>query len=276
MKLSNNLNLQQLLESDWADQFNRAQLSEIRTGLNRNIDVYYADPSIKSDKMKVLRHASENGINLLEYAKDFSVHQLEALLEGAKHKVDYTMYANRKYSHTQMLTIAQGLLLNLDVSHYLDPKFETNQMRVILRGLIHDVDVSIFAKLQFSDAQMHVICKELIDGHDVSRIANHEYSAALMMNLNEILIYKGFDLFKYADAGYTLSQIEKIERGLKIKAPLELYESKEFDHLQMNQIIRGYANGIDVTQYVSPDVSWLEMKRIRAKLRKEKEVKENV
>lgn len=274
MKLSNNLTLEQLLESDWADQFNRAQLSEIRTGLNRNIDVYYADPSIKSDKMKVLRHASENGINLLEYAKDFSVQQLEALLEGAKHKIDYRVYANRKYSHTQMLTIAQGLLLNLDVSHYLDPRFETNQMRVILKGLIHDVDVSIFAKLKYSDAQMHVICKELIDGHDVSKLANHKYSAAMMLNLNEILIYKGFDLFKYADEGYTLSQIEQIEYGLRNKVPLELYDSINFDHLQMNQIIRGYGEGIDVTQYASPDISLQEMKRIREKLRKE--VKENV
>lgn len=273
MKLSNNLTLEQLLESDWADQFNRAQLSEIRTGLNRNIDVYYADPSITSDKMKVLRHSSENGINLLEYAKDFSVQQLEALLEGAKHKIDYRVYANRKYSHTQMLTIAQGLLLNLDVSHYLDPRFETNQMRVILKGLIHDVDVSIFAKLKYSDAQMHVICKELIDGHDVSKLANHKYSAAMMLNLNEILVYKGFDLFKYADAGYTLSQIEQLEHGLRRKVPLGLFESKDFDHLQMNQIIRGYGEGIDVTQYASPDVSWQEMKRIREKLRKE--VKEN-
>lgn len=273
MKLSNNLTLEQLLESDWADQFNRAQLSEIRTGLNRNIDVYYADPSIKSDKMKVLRHASENGINLLEYAKDFSVQQLEALLEGAKHKIDYKMYANRKYSHTQMLTIAQGLLLNLDVSVYLDPRFETNQMRIILKGLIHDVDVSIFAKLKYSDAQMHVICKELIDGHNVSKLANHKYSAAMMLNLNEILVYKGFDLFKYADAGYTLSQIEQIEHGLRRKVPLDLFESKDFDHLQMNQIIRGYGEGIDVTRYASPDISWQEMKRIREKLRKE--VKEN-
>lgn len=273
MKLSNNLTLEQLLESDWADQFNRAQLSEIRTGLNRNIDVSYADPSIKSDKMKVLRHASENGINLLEYAKDFSVQQLEALLEGAKHKIDYHIYANRKYSHTQMLTIAQGLLLNLDVSHYLDPRFETNQMRVILKGLIHDVDVSIFAKLKYSDTQMHVICKELIDGHNVSKLANHKYSAAMMLNLNEILVYKGFDLFKYADAGYTLSQIEQLEHGLRRKVPLDLFESKDFDHLQMNQIIRGYGEGIDVTQYASPDISWQEMKRIREKLRKE--VKEN-
>ncbi len=273
MKLSNNLTLEQLLESDWADQFNRAQLSEIRTGLNRNIDVYYADPSIKSDKMKVLRHASENGINLLEYAKDFSVQQLEALLEGAKHNINYQIYANRKYSHTQMLTIAQGLLLNLDVSVYLDPRFETNQMRIILKGLIHDVDVSIFAKLKYSDAQMHVICKELIDGHNVSKLANHKYSAAMMLNLNEILVYKGFDLFKYADAGYTLSQIEQIEHGLRHKVPLGLFESKDFDHLQMNQIIRGYGEGIDVTRYASPDVSWQEMKRIREKLRKE--VKEN-
>ena len=273
MKLSNNLTLEQLLESDWADQFNRAQLSEIRTGLNRNIDVYYADPSIKSDKMKVLRHASENGINLLEYAKDFSVQQLEALLEGAKHNIDYRVYANRQYSHTQMLTIAQGLILNLDVSPYLDHRFDTNQMRVMLRGLMHDVDVSIFAKLKYSDTQMHMICQELIDGHDVSKLANHKYSAAMMRTLNEILIYKGFDLFKYADAGYTLSQIEAIERGLKNKVPLELYKSINFDHLQMNQIIRGYGEGIDVTQYASPDISWHEMKRIREKLRKE--VKEN-
>ena len=268
MKLSNNLTLEQLLESDWADQFNRAQLSEIRTGLNRNIDVYYADPSIKSDKMKVLRHASENGINLLEYAKDFSVQQLEALLEGAKHNIDYHVYANRQYSHTQMLTIAQGLILNLDVSHYLDHRFETNQMRVILRGLMHSVDVSIFAHLKYSNTQMHVICQELIDGHDVSKLANHKYSAAMMRTLNEILIYKGLDLFKYADEGYTLSQIEAIERGLKNEVPLELFDSKDFDHLQMKQIIKGYIKGIDVTQYASPDVSWLEMKRIRKTLEK--------
>ena len=273
MKLSTNLTLKQLLESDWADQFNRAQLSEIRTGLNRNIDVYYADPSIKSDKMKVLRHASENGINLLEYAKDFSVQQLEALLEGAKHKIDYHIYANRKYSHTQMLTIAQGLILNLDVSYYLDHRFDTNQMREILRGLIYKVDVSIFSKLKYSNTQMHIICNELHDCNDVSKIANHKYSAAMMRTLNEILIYKGFDLFKYADEGYTLSQIEAIERGLKNKVPLDLFESKDFDHLQMNQIIRGYREGIDVTQYASLDISWQEMKRIREKLRKE--VKEN-
>lgn len=273
MKLSTNLTLEQLLESDWADQFNRAQLSEIRTGLNRNIDVYYADPSIKSDKMKVLRHASENGINLLEYAKDFSVQQLEALLEGAKHKIDYRIYANRKYSHTQMLTIAQGLILNLDVSYYLDHRFDTNQMREILRGLIYKVDVSIFSKLKYSNTQMHIICNELHDCNDVSKIANHKYSAAMMRTLNEILIYKGFDLFKYADAGYTLSQIEQIEHGLRRKVPLGLFESKDFDHLQMNQIIRGYREGIDVTQYASPDISWQEMKRIREKLRKE--VKEN-
>ena len=269
MKLSNNLNLQQLLESDWADQFNRAQLSEIRTGLNRNVDVYYADPSITSDKMKVLRHASEHGVNLLEYAKDFTTHQLEALLEGAKHNINYQIYANRKYNYTQMLTIAQGLLLNLDVTYYLDHRFDTNQMKVILKGLVHDVDVSIFAKLKYSDTQMHIICEELIRGNDVSRITNHNYSAAMMRTLNEILIYKGFDLFQYADAGYTLSQIEQIEHGLQIKAPIELYKSKDFDHLQMNQIIRGYANGIDVTQYASPDVPWIEMKRIREKLRKE-------
>lgn len=223
--------------------------------------------------MKVLRHASENGINLLEYAKDFSVQQLEALLEGAKHKIDYRIYANRKYSHTQMLTIAQGLILNLDVSYYLDHRFDTNQMREILRGLIYKVDVSIFSKLKYSNTQMHIICNELHDCNDVSKIANHKYSAAMMRTLNEILIYKGFDLFKYADEGYTLSQIEAIEHGLKNKVPLGLFESKDFDHLQMNQIIRGYREGIDVTQYASPDISWQEMKRIREKLRKE--VKEN-
>ena len=268
MKLSNNLTLEQLLENDWADQFNRAQLSEIRTGLNRNIDVYYADPSIKSDKMKVLRRASETGINLLEYAKDFSAQQLEALLEGAKHNIDYRAYANHQYSHTQMLTIAQGLILNLDVSHYLDHRFDTNQMREILRGLIYKVDVSIFAKLKYSNAQMRIICKELHDCNDVSKLANHKYSAAMMRTLNEILVYKGFDLFKYADEGYTLSQIEAIERGLKNEVPLELFDSIEFDHLQMKQIIKGYIKGIDVMKYASPEVSWLEMKRIRKTLEK--------
>ena len=60
---------------------------------------------------------------------------------------------------------------------------------------------------------------------------------------------------------------------MKNNVPLDLYDSINFDHLQMNQIIRGHGEGIDVTQYASPDISWQEMKRIREKLRKE--VKEN-
>ena len=273
MKLSNNLNLQQLLDSGWSKQFSKAQLEEIRKGIAQDVDVNYADPSIKPEKMTVLWLTLREGINLLEYAHQFSKDQLEVILKGAMRKVDYQIYADTKYSASQMGIIVQGLVLGLDVDTYLDPRFDYERMKVILKGLVHDVDVSVFAKLKYSYTQMYVICEELIAGNDVSKLDNHLYSAAMMRTLNEILIYKGFDLFKYADAGYTLSQIEQLEHGLQIKAPLELYESIEFDHLQMNQIIRGYADGIDVTQYASPDISWQEMKRIREKLRKE--VKEN-
>ena len=160
-----------------------------------------------------------------------------------------------------------------DISSYANPAYSAQKIRTLIAMQQGGVRVDHFAKLKYSDGQMYVICKELIDGHDVSKLANHNYSAAMMLNLNEILVYKGFDLFKYADAGYTLSQIEQIEHGLRRKVPLDLFESKDFDHLQMNQIIRGYGEGIDVTRYASPDISWQEMKRIREKLRKE--VKEN-
>lgn len=47
MKLQNNLQIEQLLDTDWASQFNKYQLRLIRQGLDLDLDVsIYAKPKL--------------------------------------------------------------------------------------------------------------------------------------------------------------------------------------------------------------------------------------
>mgnify|MGYP001741561710 CR=1 FL=1 len=58
MKLTNSLDVRQLIETEWFDQFNAAQRKEIEEGLSYNTPVeLYAKPQFTARQMKVLRSA---------------------------------------------------------------------------------------------------------------------------------------------------------------------------------------------------------------------------
>lgn len=69
MKLANNLQIEQLLNTDWASQFNKYQLRLIRQGLDLDLDVsIYAKPELSVEQMREIREGLEAGIDVTSYA----------------------------------------------------------------------------------------------------------------------------------------------------------------------------------------------------------------
>ena len=89
-KINNNLTIENLVKTEWFNQFNENQKHRIIKGLNDNLDVsIYAKP-------------------------DFDDRQMDILRLGLKANIDVSIYANPEYSWRQMEEIRKGLEDNID------------------------------------------------------------------------------------------------------------------------------------------------------------------
>ena len=85
-KIYNNLNIENLIKTNWFEQFNIHQKHEILKGLKNNVDV-----SI--------------------YAKtDFSDYQMDEIRKGLEQNLDVSVYANSEYSWKKMKNIREEML----------------------------------------------------------------------------------------------------------------------------------------------------------------------
>lgn len=87
-KIYNNLTIDNLIETDWFNQFNYYQKQEILKGLEANLDVSkFANPNFDSWQMAQIK-------------------------DGLQKKLDISWYADPKYSWDQMDEIRLKLLKN--------------------------------------------------------------------------------------------------------------------------------------------------------------------
>ena len=111
-KIYNNLNIENLIKTEWFEQFNKEQQEEITRGIQDNLDVsIYAN---------------------LKYSWE----QMQEIREGLKDKVNVSIYANPDFNWKQMWTIKGGLEDNLDVSIYAKPEYNDEQMEQIREKLL--------------------------------------------------------------------------------------------------------------------------------------------
>lgn len=122
MKLANNLQIEQLLKTDWTNQFNKYQLSFINDGLANNLDVsIYAKPELDADQMR-------------------------EIVRGLKQGFDMTKYASGDYSESQLRQLVTGLEYGLDVSEFDDVRMSARQMSTAKRFLKLGFDMNVFRK----------------------------------------------------------------------------------------------------------------------------------
>ena len=69
-KTHNNLNIENLIKTDWFNQFDKNQQEEIRLGLEANVDVsIYAKTEFDDWQMKQIRLGLEDNLDVSSYAK---------------------------------------------------------------------------------------------------------------------------------------------------------------------------------------------------------------
>lgn len=130
MKLANNLQIEQLLNTDWASQFNKYQLRLIRQGLDLDLDVsIYAKPELSFEQMREIAHGLNQGFDMTKYASgDYSEDQISQIIFGLVEGLDVSEYDDVKMSAAQMSTAKEFLRLgfNMNVYRNSDLRFEDN------------------------------------------------------------------------------------------------------------------------------------------------------
>ena len=114
--IENNLTIENLVKTEWFNQFNEKQQKEILKGVERGLDVSW-------------------------YAKrTFDWIQMKEIRTGLEHNLDVSKYANKVFKWSQMREIREGLHDDLDVSVYAKPEFDCGQMRTLRFSLIDELE----------------------------------------------------------------------------------------------------------------------------------------
>ena len=81
--MNNNLTIENLMKTEWKNQFDREQLFQIKMGLEGNVDVsIYANPEYTRKQMYEIREGLEQGLDVSVYAKpEISGIEMETIRE---------------------------------------------------------------------------------------------------------------------------------------------------------------------------------------------------
>ena len=87
-KIYNNLNIKNLVKTDWINNFEEKQKIEILEGLKNNVDIsIYANPEYSWVQMKEIRWGLEDNLDVSWYAKpDFDSAQMNEIRAGLRKK----------------------------------------------------------------------------------------------------------------------------------------------------------------------------------------------
>ena len=116
-KIYNNLSMENLVKTEWFNQFDEEQKEQITLGLNNNVDVFiYAKPDFKWDQMLLIRRGLEKNLDVSIYAKEyFNFYQMTVLKDGLENNVDVSIYANPGIDWKEMLYFNEELKKNSNV-----------------------------------------------------------------------------------------------------------------------------------------------------------------
>ena len=87
-KIHNNLTIDNLIKTDWFNQFNRKQRIAIKDGLKDNLDVLiYAKPEFDEYQMNQIKAGLKDNLDVSYYAKkEFNWKQMEEIREELRNE----------------------------------------------------------------------------------------------------------------------------------------------------------------------------------------------
>ena len=114
-----NLTVDNLIRTEWFNQFDKQQKKLIVEGLQENLNVFL-------------------------YAKtEYNWGQMAHLKAGLKKNLDVSIYANPDFNNFQMNEIRLGLQDDLDVSIYANPEIDFKEMKKIREELLKKIKKNV-------------------------------------------------------------------------------------------------------------------------------------
>ena len=110
-KIHNNLSIENLMKTDWINQFDEDQQVQIRIGIKSNLDVsMYANPEYSWRQMEEIRKGLKQSLDISWYANpSISAREMELIRWGLEDDLDVSLYVNRGYSFKHMREIRDRL-----------------------------------------------------------------------------------------------------------------------------------------------------------------------
>ena len=110
-KIYNNLNMDNLVKSNWFSLFNKGQQEEIKLGIENNVDIFiYAKKEFDRDQMREIRFGLVEKVDISVYAKScFDAEQMWFIRRGINEGIDVPIYAKPSISWQEMKEIKEQL-----------------------------------------------------------------------------------------------------------------------------------------------------------------------
>lgn len=111
-KIYNNLNMDNLVKSNWFSLFNKGQQEEIKLGIENNVDIFiYAKKEFDRDQMREIRFGLVEKVDISIYAKScFDAEQMWFIRRGMNEGIDVSIYAKSSISWQEMKEIKEQLI----------------------------------------------------------------------------------------------------------------------------------------------------------------------
>lgn len=152
-------------------------------------------------------------------------------------------------------------------------QFTQEQKSVILQAVEIGIDLAEIAKPEFNDEQMWLIFAAHKSGWDYKPFTKHAFnrrqSDALIRG-----IYSQIDASLYADPALTVEQMRLAYKYLfNDDVDVVDYIRQGFSEKQLNIIVNGLKQGLDVSAYARLEYSSFEMLQTRSKLERLRNMK---
>ena len=144
-KIYNNLSIENLIKTEWFNQFNLYQKDEIMQGIEADLDVLlYAKSEFDWLQMRRIRFGLEENLDVSIYAKECFDESQMLFLKYALgdncclDKEKSLICAKPEFDENQMGQISLGLQANIDATIYANPRFDWKQMKAFREKLEND------------------------------------------------------------------------------------------------------------------------------------------
>ena len=215
--------------------------------------------------------------------------------EEQYNKFKNILIRNNYLNYKQKEEIYKGLIDNLDIELYISPNYDSEVMNLIRKSLKDNLNIThlLKGKNRYDKYELlkniyQLQIKNKIDLPDkiLNKITDIEKLSVLSKWSNEgldnntfienkLYKFKTYELqkFKYCiknnldtsyfNKGFSSLELDEIIYGLKEKLDVSIYANHKFDYKQMEQIRDGLYKDIDISWYNNPNLNWLQMQEIK-------------